>query len=261
MTNENYFTDNEVTLTIDSDFDLSQSRTSAEIKHARGQAAKLVAICVTAYPNSDKFKTKESVVNAVNLWANFFIDDDWQIVGLAVSKHVATSKWPPSIAEIREIMSDIYGVDIIPPDEAWAAVAKYIDNQSEYGGWEHPERLFPKSIITAVDAVGYRNLRDLRRRRYDHSGKKTGLDRVAFLQAYEPIYNREIVSATMPNHLKQAIKHTQNALSNGTRKLLDDTNANLTRQENERREMYERLERFEREKLNEQFQEVEEVSD
>lgn len=217
-------------------------RPKEEIDRARGQAAKLVAICVTAYPASDKYQTEQAILNTVNLWANFFIDDDWRIVGLAVGKHVATSKWPPSIAEIREIMTELQSPDLIPPDEAWAIVARYIDENRDYGGWEHPERLFPPAIIRAVNAIGFSNLRDLRVRRYDHSGKKTGLDRVAFMQSYEPEYQRGRILAQIPLHLRQAITQTQTVFSGESRALMDSTDKYLTEKEDYRRDMYRRME-------------------
>ena len=219
----------------------------------RSDAIKLVGLVATAYPNSDKFSDGTAIENSVALWAEFFIDDDVAVVAMALKKHIATSKWPPSIAEIKEIMLEICVPDIIAPDEAWAVVALHIDNSSEYEGLEQPERIFPTAIATAIKAVGYRNLRDLRKRRYDHSGKKTGLDRVAFLQAYEPEYERVRKNAALPLSLQMAISHTQVALSGLDRQLFDKTKGYLEAKRMEKIEMYRMIERADRRQLLEAY--------
>lgn len=104
----------------------------------RAEAAKLVAIIVTAYPNFDKFKDAQAVASTVDLWAAMFADDDARIVGLAVKKHIATNKWPPSVAELREIMLEIQRPELIAPDQAWAAVSDYMHTAGSWSG-EHLE--------------------------------------------------------------------------------------------------------------------------
>jgi hypothetical protein len=208
----------------------------------RSDAIKLVGLIVTAYPNSDKFNDSNAINNAVNLWAEFFTDDDAKIVAMALKKHIATCKWPPQIAEIKEIMLEICVPDIIPPDEAWVVVALHLDNSGEYECLTEPEKVFPLAVAKAIKAVGYRTLRDLRIRRFDHSGKKTGLDRVAFLQAYEPEYERTRKNAMLPASLQAAISHTQTVFSGNERQLLQQTRNNLEVQESQTNEYYRRLE-------------------
>ena len=215
----------------------------------RLDAIKLVGLVVTAYPNSDKFSDSRAIDNTVTLWAEFFIDDDVAIVAMALKKHIATSKWPPSIAEIKDIMLDICAPDIIPPDEAWAIVALQLDNTSEYEGLLEPEKIFPAAIAAAIEAIGYRTLRDLRLRRYDHSNKKTGLDRVAFLQAYEPEYERVRKNAVLPASLQLMIAQTQAALSGESRLVYEKTKDRLESERKEKIEKYRRWERADRERL------------
>ena len=78
----------------------------------KADAAKLVAIVVTAYPNYDKFRDEAAVTATVNLWASMFQSDDGRIVALALNKHIATNKWPPSVAEIRELMLELMHPEI-----------------------------------------------------------------------------------------------------------------------------------------------------
>ena len=205
----------------------------------RANAVRLIAIIVTAYPNSDKFKDKESVNNAVNLWGEFFADDDERIVALAVRKHIATSKWPPAIAEIREIMAQITNPDLIPPDEAWEAVSKLMNT--------HPERLYnrttaylPAAIAEAVDAVGYSTLWALHCAAARGRDSKAGLDRVAFIQAYEPKYERARQMAQLPPAIRQNIQAAQKAIGTGDRAMLEDVN----RKYEDKQRMYERMTRI-----------------
>ena len=51
----------------------------------KADAAKLVAIVVTAYPNYDKFRDEAAVTATVNLWATIFQADDGRIVALALN--------------------------------------------------------------------------------------------------------------------------------------------------------------------------------
>jgi hypothetical protein len=215
----------------------------------RSDAIRLVGLVITAYPNSDKFNNQAAVDNAVSLWAEFFEDDDVALVAMALKKHIATCKFPPQIAELKEIMLEICAPDIIPPNEAWAAVALFIDTSSEYECLSKPERIFPTAIANAIKAVGYRALRDLRIRRFDHSGKKTGLDRVAFLQAYESEYERERKYAMLPHSLQLAIAHTQAALAGEKRLLFEKTKGYLEAKQAEKMEMLRRLERADRRHL------------
>ena len=115
----------------------------------KADAARLVAIVVTAYPNYDKFRDEQAVTATVNLWATMFAADDGRIVALALNKHIATSKWPPSVAELREIMLEIQRPDLIPPDKAWAAVSDLLHTVGEHNHGDLQSQLPPdrKSVV------------------------------------------------------------------------------------------------------------------
>ena len=98
----------------------------------KADAARLVAIVVTAYPNFDKFKDAKAIEATVNLWAMMFEQDESGIVALAVKKHIATNKWPPSVAEVREIMLEIQHPELIEPDKAWLAVSDLMYSAGQF---------------------------------------------------------------------------------------------------------------------------------
>jgi len=215
----------------------------------RSDAIKLVGLVVTAYPSSDKFGSKTAIDNFVNLWVDSFEDDDVTIVAMALKMHINTCEFPPNVADIKKIVFDICHPDIIPPEEAWAVIALHIDNTSEYESLSEPEEIFPTAIANAIKAIGYRNLRDLRVRRYDHSGNKTGLDRVAFIKAYEPEYERARKNAMLPRSLQLAIAHTKATLSGEARLLFEKTKAYLEGKYAEKTERYRSIEQANRRQL------------
>ena len=85
----------------------------------KSELVDIVTVIVMSYP--DRFK-EDVIPGMVTAWYAFFKDDDKTAVELAVTKHIASNKWPPSIAEIRGAMAEILHPELIPPDVAWTAV-------------------------------------------------------------------------------------------------------------------------------------------
>lgn len=183
----------------------------------RADAAKLVAIIVTAYPNFDKFKDAQAIASTVDLWAAMFADDDARIVGLAVKKHIATNKWPPSVAELREIMLEIQRPELIAPDQAWAAVSDYMHTEGSWGS-DHLDRALPPLVARAVEVIGYHNLYEMNRGAYGDS--KPGMARVAFMQQYTAMYDREKARAMTPAEITATIDAIAGALPDKGQRLL-----------------------------------------
>ena len=219
----------------------------------KADAAKLVAIVVTAYPNYDKFRDAAEVEATVNLWAAMFHEDPGGIVGLAVRKHIATNKWPPSVAEIRELMLEAQHPELVPPDQAWAAVSDLLYSVGEYN-YGALNRQLPPLIARAVEVIGWGNLWAMHCS-YARGGKP-GLDRVAFLDQYRPMYEREKARAMTPPAITSGIGTALAALPDGSQKLLADREAGRREKEEEYRQLTERnrrateeaLRRFEEEK-------------
>lgn len=184
----------------------------------KADAARLVAIVVTAYPNYDKFRDAEAVKATVSLWAMMFANDDGGLVGLAVQKHIATNKWPPSVAEIRELMLELKAPDLIPPDKAWLAVSDLLYSQGQYNHGDLHQQL-PPLVARAVESIGWGNLWEMHRSYC--VGGKPGMDRVAFMQQYEPMYQREKVRAMTPEDITAKIDAVAGALPDQGRYLLE----------------------------------------
>ena len=185
----------------------------------RAEAAEMVAVIVTAYPNYDKFRNPKEITAYVNLLANMFETDSGAAVGLAVKKHIATSKWPPSIAEIRELMLETTHPEIAPPDLAWAAVSDLIFTLRR-GQWADAKSRLPALVARAVEIIGWTALHDM------HSGdgmngSKPGMARVAFMQQYTPMYERAKREAMTPQPITSQISGRLAALPDVSSRLIE----------------------------------------
>lgn len=197
----------------------------------RSDAAKLMGIIVLAYPNYDKFKDEKQVKATVELWTSMFSEDDAEVVGLAVKKHIATSKWPPSVAELRELMLEMTAPDLIAPDQAWLAVSDFIKLHGEhsYGG---EKTSLPPLVSRAVESIGYHNLYEMNCGSY--RGSKPGMARTAFMNLYSQLYERERNRAMTPECVTQQIDKVAERLSTGERAKLE--NIHQRRMEKEQRD-------------------------
>ena len=74
----------------------------------RKEAAQLLAILKAAYPNNYKGMSTEEAQGTISVWTMQFTDVPADIVLMALNKAIATSKYPPSIAEIKDKMKSIY---------------------------------------------------------------------------------------------------------------------------------------------------------
>ena len=163
----------------------------------KSELVDIVTVIVMSYP--DRFK-EDVIPGMVTAWYAFFKDDDKSAVELAVTKHIASNKWPPSIAEIREAMAEILHPELIPPDVAWTAV---MDVMYATGGSSWGRPTFPPLIERVVETIGWHTLWELHRGSY--AGNKDGMDKVAFMDLYKPAYERALQAATLPEALSAAI--------------------------------------------------------
>lgn len=217
----------------------------------RSDAAKLMGIIVLAYPNYDKFKDENQVKATVDLWATMFSEDDAGIVGLAVKKHIATNKWPPSVAELRELMLEMTAPDLIAPDQAWLAVSDFIKLHGEHLYGE-PRDSLPPLIARAVESIGYHNLYEMNCGSY--RGSKPGMARTAFMNLYEQLYERERNRAMTPGYVTQQIDKAAGHLSTGGRAALEDIHRRRIEKENHDHELWSGIESRNRIAITERLQ-------
>lgn len=72
------------------------------------EAVQILAVLKAAYPASYNGMTKEEASGTVSIWAMQFEDMPVDIVMMAVHKLIATNKFPPSVAEVKEKIKTIH---------------------------------------------------------------------------------------------------------------------------------------------------------
>lgn len=157
------------------------------------EVIKVVTLIVMSYPASERFKDEATLQGMTSVWTQMFKDDNPRLVELAVQRHIATSKWPPSIAEIREQMVTIQHPELIPPDQAWEAVADRKATEGDWGYTESPADALPPMIARTVQTIGWYDL-----------WKREEKARQTFLELYRPAYERERERAMLPKALSDA---------------------------------------------------------
>jgi hypothetical protein len=74
----------------------------------RKEATQILAILKAGYPNSYKNITDDDALGIVNLWSMQFADMSPDIVFMALNKAISTSKYPPTVAEVKEKISSVH---------------------------------------------------------------------------------------------------------------------------------------------------------
>ena len=74
----------------------------------RTEAAQVLSILKAAYPNYYKGMGAEEAQGTISVWSLQFADTSAEIVLMALNKSIATSKFPPTIAEIKEKISALH---------------------------------------------------------------------------------------------------------------------------------------------------------
>ena len=99
--------------------------------------------------------------NAINVWYRLLKDLDYKTASLALQKHMMTSPFPPTIADIRsaaaEFKTAVNGTEELSELSAWSLVRKAIQNSS-YNAESEFERL-PDAVRIAVGSPD--NLREM----------------------------------------------------------------------------------------------------
>lgn len=71
-------------------------------------ALKLLAVLKAAYPKDYSFLNEEEAMGIANVWVRQFSDLPYQIVSMAVEKHISVEERPPTIAAIKKKISSVY---------------------------------------------------------------------------------------------------------------------------------------------------------
>lgn len=120
--------------------------------------------------NSQEFSTIASILKkaygsdkvmpdqeAINVWYGFLKDIDYRTMKVAVSEHIATSRFAPSISELRELAAGAMAEETMPWDMAWGTVLKAV---RKFGSYQEAEAIDSLDGVTAsiVRRMGFKNI-------------------------------------------------------------------------------------------------------
>jgi len=122
--------------------------------------------------------------DTARIWARLLADLDDAPLLAAAAHHASQSKWPPSVAELREAAFDIMRGEVAPPTpgEAWGAVVKAIMQSSSRRPQEARATL-GETTWRCIEAMG--GWRDL------CLSEEPMVDRAHFLRIYEQVQARD----------------------------------------------------------------------
>lgn len=145
----------------------------------------------TYFPRDNLLPTEE----AMELWYRELQDIPNETAMAMLRKWVDTQKWPPTIAEIRTMCSEIANGKLPDWGEAWREVEKAV---WRYGYMQEEKALDSMSPTTqsAVLKIGWRGI---------CMSENPDTIRAQFRQVYEICAKREVEDRQLPPALKEAI--------------------------------------------------------
>ena len=136
---------------------------------------------------------------AMELWYRELSDIPYNVAEAALRKWVATNKWSPSIAEIREITTTIQYGEQLTWGEAWERALKAV---RMYGSYNKAAALDSLDPLTrrCVENIGYLDL---------CMSENIMVERAHFQKIFEIYSKREQTDKRLPTNLLQAIEQAR----------------------------------------------------
>lgn len=151
-----------------------------------------------AYPREKVLPTE----GAKALWFNALSDIPNDVASAALAKHMFTSTWPPSIAEIRKLASEVVMKQPAEWSEAWKKVRKAVRNFGTYGE-EDAMASFDPVTREVVRRMGYQDLCMM-------PSDEVRIYEAHFRDIYEQIVREHQEVAAMPQDLSNRIEQIRN---------------------------------------------------
>jgi hypothetical protein len=155
----------------------------------------------TYYPKENLLPNEQ----AMQLWFNQLNDIPYKVAEVTLNKWVATNKWSPSIADIREQAAGLTQGEAKEWGDAWEEILRAI---SKYGSYREDEALasLDDTTRTVVRRLGFRNL---------CFSEEIQVDRANFRMIYEQQLHRDKQDAQLPPKLKALISNMPMLLEEG----------------------------------------------
>lgn len=137
--------------------------------------------------------------DAFNMWFALMNDLSYEVCSIAIKKYMLTNKFPPTVAEIRELASGIVNGDPLTWGESWERALNAV---RRYGSYNQKAALDSLDPLTrkCVDSIGYMQL---------CMSENIMVERAHFQKIFEIYAKREQTEKQMPLALQQAISRLQ----------------------------------------------------
>jgi hypothetical protein len=145
----------------------------------------------TYYPKENILPNQQ----AMELWYRELHDIPYKVAEAALRKWVATNKWSPSIAEIRELTADIVNGEQLTWGEAWE---KTLHAVRRYGYLNQKDALDSLDPLTrrCVENIGYLDI---------CKSENIMVERAHFQKIFEIYSKRQQTEQRLPGSLLKAI--------------------------------------------------------
>lgn len=148
---------------------------------------------------------------AVKVWYAMLQDLPYDVLNLAIQKHIMISEFPPTIAEIRASAADILMSDVDDWTEAWRKVLDVMSAYGLAGGYEGLRQL-DDPTREAVKRVGYWAI---------CNSENVGVERANFRTSYEAIVAKKKEELMMSQRLKTQIEDARKTYAEKDKLIID----------------------------------------
>ena len=171
----------------------------------RGTIKQVMIILSAAYPRF------EITADTGRVYADLLGDLPDDLLIAATKQHATTSKWFPSVAELREAAMNIKALadGTRTAEEAWINIQAAISRFGWYGeslplekggGWRVPSMLAPLEL-QAINALGGWKMLC--------QSQNAPADRAHFLKIYKELLERETMKATMLPEIREFVQQLE----------------------------------------------------
>ena len=137
--------------------------------------------------------------DAFNMWFSLMGDLPYDVCSVAIQKYMLTNKFPPTVAEIREMAAGIVTGDPLTWGESWERALNAVRRFGSYNKAAALDSLDPLTR-KCVESVGYMDL---------CMSENIMVERAHFQKIFDIYAKREQTEKQMPIALRQAIAHLQ----------------------------------------------------
>lgn len=139
--------------------------------------------------------------DAIKIWYQMLKDLDYKAASAAVQKHILTSKYPPTIADIREAVSELVNGEEMTWGESWAAALNAVRRYGFHRKAEALESLDPMTR-RCVNAITFEALCLM-------ENDAVMATRAHYQKLFEVMQKRELEEKRLPLPLRETIGELQ----------------------------------------------------